>query len=325
MCLILHVFTVHTLGFDLQTSLIDAMIFYTVISANCWLVSRTLTYYLPENSKLYVIVGWSFTLAIISNIFIYFLSPILNSHEKIAYQQYLNSSFFIKLAFSFLLIGWASLICVFWYNKQEEETTEERRRESERLNKEAELSSLREKLQPHFLFNSLNSISALTFSQPEQARKMIQQLSDFLRSTIKKDDQITSLSQEIQHLQLYMDIEKVRFGSRLNTNISCPCEIEEYDVPNMILQPVVENAIKFGLYNTLGEIEISVKCIVDEDVLIIETSNPFDPETCPPKNGLGFGLESVKRRLFLLYNRNNLLKTETQDNIFITRIFIPKV
>src|SRR5690606_19517105 len=191
------------------------------------------------------------------------------------------------------------------------------------LNKEAELTSLREKLQPHFLFNSLNSISSLTFSQPEQARKMIQQLSDFLRGTIKKDDQLTRLSQEIQHLELYLDIEKVRFGSRLNTNVSCPCEIEEFYVPNMILQPIMENAIKFGLYNTLEEIEISVICILENDFLVIETRNPFDPETSPPQKGLGYGLENVKRRLFLLYNRNNLLKTDTENNIFITRIFIP--
>ncbi len=322
MCFVLHIFTVNALGFDLKTSFIDASLFFAVISAECWLVSRSLAYYLPENSKLYVIIGWSFTLAVLSNIFIYFIAPLINNQEQ-AYLQYLNSSFFIKLAFSFLLIGWISLICVFWYDKQEEEKLEERRRETEKLNKEAELTSLREKLQPHFLFNSLNSISSLTFSQPEQARKMIQQLSDFLRGTIKKDDQLTRLSQEIQHLGLYLDIEKVRFGSRLNTNVSCPCEIEEFYIPNMILQPIVENAIKFGLYNTLEEIEISVTCILEDDFLVIETRNPFDPETSPPKKGLGYGLENVKRRLFLLYNRNNLLKTDTKNNIFITRILIP--
>lgn len=323
MCVSLHIFTVRMLGFSLEISVIDALIFYCIISGDCWLISRSLNYYLPEGGKFYVIIGWSFTLAVISNIFIYFISPLLNIGDGDAYRQYLASSFFIKLAFSFLLIGWVSLICAFWYNKQEEERLEERRRESEKLNKEAELASLREKLQPHFLFNSLNSISSLTFSQPEQARKMIQQLSDFLRGTIKKDDQLTSLSQEIQHLQLYLDIEKVRFGSRLNTSINCPCEVEELYVPNMILQPIVENAIKFGLYNTLGEIEISVSCVLENDLLVIETRNPFDPESCPPKKGLGFGLENVKRRLSLLYNRNNLLKTDTDNNIFITRIFIP--
>ncbi|MGL1273916.1 histidine kinase, partial [Vibrio parahaemolyticus] len=79
---------------------------------------------------------------------------------------------------------------------------------------------LRQQLQPHFLFNSLNSISALIISQPEKARHMIQQLSDFLRGTLKKEEQQwNSLQEEMQYLQLYLDIEKVRFGHRLHTNI----------------------------------------------------------------------------------------------------------
>ncbi len=88
--------------------------------------------------------------------------------------------------------------------------------------REAELYKLRQQLQPHLLFNSLNSISALITIQPAQARKMIQQLSDFLRGTLKKEEnQWISLEDELQHLQLYLDIEKVRFGHRLNTAIKC--------------------------------------------------------------------------------------------------------
>ncbi len=88
------------------------------------------------------------------------------------------------------------------------------------LAKDAELYKLRQQLQPHFLFNSLNSISALVTSRPEQARKMIQQLSDFLRGTLKKEEnQWITLEEELQHLELYLDIEKVRFGHRLHTEL----------------------------------------------------------------------------------------------------------
>ena len=126
--------------------------------------------------------------------------------------------------------------------------------------KDAELYKLRQQLQPHFLFNSLNSISALTGSQPEKARHMINQLSEFLRGTLKKDEkQWNTLEEEMQYLELYLEIEKVRFGYRLQTNILCEEEALKLELPAMLLQPVVENAIKFGLYDTTGEVLIKVK------------------------------------------------------------------
>src|SRR5690606_11377571 len=86
----------------------------------------------------------------------------------------------------------------------------------EKISREAELYKLRQQLHPHFLFNSLNSINALIHSQPEQARKMVQQLSEFLRGTLKREEnQLISLEEELQYLKLYLDIEKVRFGHRL--------------------------------------------------------------------------------------------------------------
>src|SRR5690606_12610382 len=98
---------------------------------------------------------------------------------------------------------------------------------------------------------SLNSISALVHSRPEEARKMIQQLSDFLRGTLKKEEnQWTSLADELDHVQLYLEIEKVRFGYRLHTEIVADDASGNCRIPHMLLQPVVENAIKFGLYDT---------------------------------------------------------------------------
>ena len=119
--------------------------------------------------------------------------------------------------------------------------------------KESELFKLRQQLQPHFLFNSLNSINALIGNRPDEARKMVQQLSDFLRGTIKKEEtQWVTLQEEMQYLQLYLDIEKVRFGNRLSTAIEIGEDVSEMTLPALILQPIVENAIKFGLYDTTG-------------------------------------------------------------------------
>src|SRR6185437_2935474 len=187
----------------------------------------------------------------------------------------------------------------------------DRKLETERLSKEAELFKLRQQFQPHFLFNSLNSISALTAVDPEKARHMIYQLSDFLRGTLKKDEQQwITLAEEIQYLQLYLDIEKVRFGHRLQTEIITPEETLTFKMPALILQPVVENEIKFEDFS--GNLKIIVK-------------NPFDPETSNPVKGTGFGLASIRRRLFLLFARNDLINSTTEKNNFITTILIPQI
>jgi two-component system LytT family sensor kinase len=95
-------------------------------------------------------------------------------------------------------------------------------------------------------------------------------------------------------------------------------------LPPMLLQPIVENAIKFGLYDTIGDITIRIQARAKEHYLEIIVENPFDPETSQPKQGTGFGLNSVNRRLFLLFARNDLLQTSTQKNLFITTVKIPQ-
>ena len=95
-------------------------------------------------------------------------------------------------------------------------------------------------------------------------------------------------------------------------------------LPSLLLQPLVENAIKFGLYDTIGEITISLDAEVNNTELKIKIVNPFDPATAKPKKGNGFGLNSVQRRLYLLYGRNDLLSTNQTDNLFITTIVIPQ-
>src|SRR3954447_4337876 len=132
------------------------------------------------------------------------------------------------------MLGCMATISLLWYTQQEQKEMDKRKADAEKLAKDAELYKLRQQLQPHFLFNSLNSISALTGSQPEKARHMIQQLSDFLRGTLKKDELVWStLEEELQYLQLYLDIEKVRFGYRLQTEIVVANEALQMKLPSM--------------------------------------------------------------------------------------------
>ncbi len=100
---------------------------------------------------------------------------------------------------------------------------------------------------------------------------------------------------------------------------------EQMKLPALLLQPIVENAIKFGLYDTTGETMIRLQTQTKENELIIMVSNPFDPETSSPNKGTGFGLKSVQRRLYLLFARNDLLTTEAKENIFTTMVKIPQL
>lgn len=246
--------------------------------------------------------------------------------ENDPYMEMVNYTWRIRLVAGFLLISSMSMFSLLWYNQEEQKEINSRKTEIEKLNKEAELFKLRQQLQPHFLFNSLNSISALTTSNPDNARNMIHQLSDFLRGTLKKDEQHwNTLEEEIQHLKLYLEIEKVRFGNRLQTSIDCSEEVRNFKIPALLLQPVVENAIKFGLYDTTGEVLIKLIATTEENNLKIEVQNPFDPETAQPGTGAGFGLSSIQRRLFLLFARNDLLKTEKDNAHFKTSILIPQI
>lgn len=134
-----------------------------------------------------------------------------------------------------------------------------------------------------------------------------------------------SLREELQYLQLYLDIEKVRFGNRLDTEIETSEEAMDVSLPALLLQPIMENAIKFGLYDTTGHTVIRLQVTLQNEELVIRISNPFDPETSSPRTGTGFGLKSVQRRLYLLFGRTDLLKTTTEGNIFTTEVRIPSV
>ncbi len=300
----------------------DSLISNLFLGAATALVSLTLKFYLPDQNKysylLCLCAALSALWLVITRAFL-----LLLLEEGGEYETFFSQSLLLRGATGFLIISCVALIAVLWYTLQDREESEKRRNEADKLAKDAELNNLRQQLQPHFLFNSLNSINALVGSQPQKARTMIQQLSEFLRGTVKKDQkEWISLEEELQHLELYLEIEKVRFGHRLTTKIIN--EADDAKLPLMLLQPIVENAIKFGLYDTIENVEITVHVQKDNRFLSIRVTNPFDAETSSPRKGTGFGLSSVQRRLYLLFARNDLLQTATENNQFITTIKIPQ-
>ncbi|MBC7873349.1 MAG: histidine kinase [Ferruginibacter sp.] len=319
-----NIMVLNFFGLPWRIAIIDSAISNTLLLLACLLVMNTLRYYLPRGTQYINIFSICLFLAIVWLLLTKVLLRVALHHHP-GYNDLLHHSLSIRFSISFLLLGCVTMMSILWYNQQEQREKDERKTDAEKLAKEAELFKLRQQLQPHFLFNSLNSINALIGSRPEEARKMVQQLSDFLRGTIKKEEtQWVTLQEELQYLQLYLDIEKVRFGNRLATEIEIDEHTDGLKLPALLLQPIVENAIKFGLYDTTGDTVIRLYVSKEENNLVIRVLNPFDPETSSPKQGTGFGLKSVQRRLYLLFGRTDLLVTQANKNIFTTIVKIPQ-
>jgi LytS/YehU family sensor histidine kinase len=310
------------LGLDWLTASFDAVISNFLLLFPCLLIISILRFYLPQASNLVNIIIWNIVLSLV---WVFVSKHVLYFIGGDDYLIFLQNSLTIRFVIALLILGWVTMICHVWYSSQDQKKQVQRKTETLQLAKDAELFKLRQQLHPHFLFNSLNSINALIGYKPEEARKMVQQLSDFLRSTLKKEEnEWVALPEEIQHLQLYLDIEKVRFGKRLFTNIEISDEASLMKTPSLLLQPLLENAIKFGLYDTTENVTIHIKAFVNDNNLFIQIQNPFDAATSTTHKGTGFGLTAVSRRLQLIFNRTDLLQTSTEGNIFTTTIIIPQ-
>lgn len=252
---------------------------------------------------------------------------ILNSIYVVSdFEAMFTKTIIIRIVVAFLQMSFFSVVLWSLYFIRRQSERSDLKFDAENTLRQAELIKLRQQLQPHFLFNSLNSINALVVSEPQQARKMILNLSDFLRGTLKKDEnKNVAFNEEINLLKLYLEIEKVRFGHRLAVNFNINEDTLNLKLPPLLLQPIVENAVKFGLYNVLENVEISVSAQLQNNLLKIIVQNPFDEATSQAKKGEGFGLSLIQKRLHLIYHRTDLLIIEKENSIFKTIILIPQV
>ncbi len=283
-----------------------------------------LGYYQPKNEKMLFLL----LLTIVLTLVVVFLAKYGLNYifsREIDYVEFLKFSLPYRALIVFLCLSWCALANILWYRVEEQSATQDRLLAAQNLAKEAELNKLRHQLQPHFLFNSLNSVYALTIVNPTEAGTMITKLAAFLRGTLKRDDEVwVNVAEEMEYIQLYLDIEKVRFSHRLNIDVQIEEDTLNLCLPGTLLQPIVENAIKFGLYNTSTAITITMRVKLENQALVICVSNPYDPEMKASK-GTGFGLSAIRRRLYLLFADSNLLQTETQnDNLYITTLKIPQ-
>lgn len=191
--------------------------------------------------------------------------------------------------------------------------------------KVAELDALKSQINPHFLFNSLNSISALTLSESKKAQEMIVKLSDFLRFSIaEKPDSMRLFSEEVNNISKYLDIEKIRFGDRLIVKKDIAKKCNDAEIPSLILQPIIENAVKHGVGESLDKIEIAITADCFHGFLKVQIANNFDEHLAQTKAGNGIGLQNIRQRLKLTFGRDDLIAIKKDNSRFIVTITFPQ-
>jgi sensor histidine kinase YesM len=309
---------------ELEFALSDAALFAIPLGMAAWIGGITLRYYRPDWKRIPAILIWTATEAII---IIYLYEYLAESFGQMDWR--INAQLSQGNTLLFLLVYFVlnifTLFVWIWLNNLEKETIDKRSIETEKLAKESELEGLKLQLQPHFLFNSLNSVNALLHVNPEEASRMVLLLSDFFRSSLKKSqDTLITLKEELETVQLYLQIEEIRFSSRLLVEINLQESCTELKLPALILQPIIENAIKHGLYGTTEKVVIQIDASYSANQLILRVSNPYTPEDSMISTGTGFGLKSIYRRLYLIYARNDLMKIEKDHEKFVIQLNLPQ-
>jgi len=188
---------------------------------------------------------------------------------------------------------------------------EHRLQEQEKLLLAAKIDALANQISPHFLFNTLTSISSLIRTQPETARMLITKLSGLLRRFMRSTDHFVTLREELESIDEYLDIEVVRFGPQLKVDKQIAARTLDIIVPSMLLQPLVENSIKHGLSRKVGGGRITIRTLVRDGCTLIEVLDDglgMTEDQLGHALGDGIGLSNVNERLRTIYGANNQLK-----------------
>lgn len=191
------------------------------------------------------------------------------------------------------------------------------------LAREAELKSLRAQLDPHFLFNSLNSVAALIGHDAKAARQMCFLMAQFFRKSLTlAREQSIPLEEEISLAETFLAIERVRFGDRLRCRFEISEEVRAVRVPPLVLQPLVENAVHHGVAHMLEGGEVCVRARRTEGLLQIVVENPCDPDR-PPSRGTGVGIVNVRSRIETLCGHRASVDVDAKENHFRVSILLP--
>lgn len=312
---------------NIWTSLGDSIVFnglYAIIGIGIWypvyftdLEKNRLTNFLTNHLA-------SSSLAVGLWLWIAYLLLTSIFKENTDYIEILNKTipWRIGVGFLFYILLTSNYYLMIYYQNFKEKLIRES--ELKALVKESELSSLKSQINPHFLFNSLNSISSLTLISPERAQEMVINLSEFLRYSLSnKEETLTTFDIELQNIERYLKIEKIRFGSRLFFEQKVADSSRELMIPGLIMQPIVENAIKYGVYESTDASNILIESKNIDNLLEVKVVNEYDPDFLV-KKGAGIGIRNVMSRLRILYGSDELVKVAKTDNTFEITLRFPQ-
>ena len=188
---------------------------------------------------------------------------------------------------------------------------------------QAELKSLKSTIHPHFLFNSFAALDTLIRTDPKKAREVCIQLSDFLRYSIRYGEkEFVTIGDETEHIKNYLEVEKVRFGDRLQYEMDIDSELKKSRILPFVLLPLAENAVKHGVSQMIGRCELKLQISRIGDRILISFINPYDPKS-PASVGSGSGLENLKRRLNTHYGDKSNLHVMRKNSIATAVIELP--
>ncbi len=251
--------------------------------------------------------------------------PLYDQKEIDFFRKTLNFRGLIKRNYSqfFLLFGWITLYygIRFWIDYQTEKEVKE---EALMLAQRAELEMLRYQLNPHFLFNSLNSIRALVDENQKSAKAMITELSEFLRySLLQKDIAFVPLSRELEAIKHYLSIEKKRFEEKLQIEYNVSDSAQNFNVLSFLLHPLIENAIKHGMKTSKLPLKLLIQAFMKDNELNLTICNSGKwVESSEPKEGTGTGLQNVEKRLKNAYQDKYFMWIDKKEDIVCIQIGI---
>jgi two-component system, LytTR family, sensor kinase len=222
-----------------------------------------------------------------------------------------------------VLLAWSALYLGIKH-QQDLQMERERALRATALATEAQLEMLRYQLQPHFLFNSLNSLRALIAEDPVRAREMVTELSDFLRySLLAQGAAEVPLAEEVASVRRYLTLERVRYEERLQVAFEVDPAAESRTVPSFLLHPLVENAVKYGIRTSVAPLRVRVAARTEGSRLLVEIANTgrwCEPPDAALDSGLGVGLANVRQRLARLYPERHVFEVGQEDGWVRARI-----
>ncbi len=235
--------------------------------------------------------------------------------------DYTKNSFDMWMTWTRIAGNW--VLAYFLYHLgRRSNIAEKEKAELNQLFTESSLNHLKEQVNPHFMFNSLNSVKALISEDPEKAKTAIVILADILRNSLNSSAKTTiPLKEELDHCRDYLEIEKIRFEDRLQYEISTEDSINGFMLPPLSIQTLVENAIKHGLNESLIGGEISIDCREENDNILTTVTNDGKLKT---NNSNGIGIKNLKKRFELLYPKNFNFTISEKNGKVIAQFKIPK-